>query len=230
MLLVAKDTGWEGTVAKLHQFKGVETAVHAAHSLPCDFVWFAHHKKMGIELKRAGDLLSSLSGRLAGQAKKMVEKLDFGIVLIAGRIEHERATGKLVLNGIETRWDYRSWMGMRADLGMIGVYVEEWDGQAEERVAAWYLNSQKEDHAWLRGRTRPQLLTLDVGHRDAVWSLCAWEGIGVTTAERLLEKYGTASKVYQTAAMHKTTPALFCKGIRGFRQAAASTFLKAVNS
>lgn len=226
MLLISKDVGWED---KLKALRTLDIKAQVKAGLLADFLWFAHGKSVGVELKMGGDLLSSISDkRLVVQAKRMVEKIDFPILLIVATLGIEKATGKLVLNGHPTNWDYRSVMGMLADIGMMGMFIEVWAGPAVERVAAWHINTQKEDHAWLQSRSRPQLFTLGEQHNNAVWSLCAWKDIGPTIAKELLKKYGSAAMVYEAA--RRESPAVLAKGVKGLGKVKAELFLEEVNS
>ena len=231
MLLISKDVGWED---KYYALRTLDIEAQVKAGLLADFLWFAHTKSIGIELKMGGDLLSSIADkRLVVQAKRMVEKIDLPILLIVATLGMEKATGKLVMNGHPTNWDYRSVMGMLADVGMMGMFIEVWSGPAVERVAAWYINTQKKDHAWLQTRSRPQLFTLGESHNNAVWSLCAWGGIGPKTAKSMLKKYKTAANVY-TAARALPTKQMsvkdFAKDIEGLGPKKAKQFIEEVNS
>lgn len=232
LLLAANDVGQEQRVLRLRNDYQFQVVSRSAADLPCDFVWFPHSKKYGIELKDGGDILGSLSDkRIVGQAKKMVETLDFPLILIAARVGHERATGKLILGGSATGWDYRSYKSMMADLMMIGCAVEEWDGDATERIAAWVINTMKEDHAWLQQRTRPQTWALVPSYNNAIWALSAFEGIGPKTAEALLKKYGSVAGVIKAAAaattsdISKKSRNKFGTGVEGMGAKRAASFV-----
>lgn len=226
-LLSSKDVGQAERVKHMQNTYS-QLDVRPTNGLPADFMWFAHGKKLGIELKAGGDLLGSLGGRkgsrLGGQVRKMLETLDFSLILWCARTEMDKATGKLWMNGQETGWDYRSVMGMLADLMMLGVAVEVWDGPVEERVAAWVINTSKEDHEWLRARTRPEAVwSLDPAYSNGVWALCAHEGIGPPIAEAMLRKWKSPARVYEAAlqvtGLHPTRKPKdikwFCNGVEG---------------
>ncbi len=224
MLLISKDVGWED---KYYALRSLDIQATVKPGLQADFMWFAHGKTIGIELKMGGDLLSSLSDkRLVTQARRMTDELDLPILLIVASLGMEKGTGKLVLNSHPTGWDYRSVMGMLADVGMMGMFIEVWAGPVMERIAAWYINTQKEDHAWLQTRSRPQLFTLGEQHNNAVWSLCAWKDIGPKTAKELLKKYGTAGKVYEAAG--KESPTKLAQGVKGLGKMRAELFIQEV--
>lgn len=245
-LLTSKDTGQAERVKHMRNTYA-QLNIQPTNGLPADFMWFAHGKKLGIELKVAGDLLGSLGGkkgsRLGGQVRKMLEQLDFSLLLWCARTEMDKATGKLWMNGQETNWDYRSVMGMLADLMMLGMAVEVWDGPVDERVAAWVVNTCKEDHSWLRNRTRPEeVWSLDPAYSNGVWALCAHDGIGPEVAQEMLKKWGPAvSMVYTIAGEYHREHKLmetqrdknkvitrFCKDVKGLGPGRAVSFLQEV--
>ncbi len=197
-LLAANDVGQKERVERLAKDFDIKVNLTPANKLPCDFVWFANGLRCGIELKVGGDLLSTIAEkRLGGQVQGMLKKLDFCLLLWVGRVEHSRSTGKLTLNKQTTNWEYRSVMGILGDLRMLGMAVEQYDGDAVERVAAWYINSQKEDKAgWLRQRSRPNVDHLAYQpFANAVHALSAFPSIGPVMAETLLKTFGSVGEV-----------------------------------
>lgn len=230
-VLTSKDTGQEERVQALRTT--YQMNVKPTNNLPADFMWFTHGHKYGIELKVAGDMLSSFrSGRLAGQIRKMVETLDFPLILWCAKVSMERATGKLVMNDSVTDWDYRGTMSRLSVAMMAGVSVEIFDGPAAERVAAWVINTSKEEHDWLRGRTRPPAVySLDPAYSNAVWALCAHDGIGPETAEAMVQKYKSVAAVYNHALrvkLEELTITAFCKGVKGLGPKRAKSFIAEV--
>lgn len=243
-VLVANDVGQRERAKELKSTFDITAKLVPAKSLPADFVWFPHGKKFGIELKVGTDLLGSLGsqGRLAGQVRQMVEGLDFGIILIHGGFQMDPATGKLLVNMgkvIETNWQYRSVMGMLADVQMAGIYVEQWNGPGiVERIASWVINTCEGEHAWLKGRTRPSVMALAPSYNNAIWSLCSHDGIGPETAQAMLKWWGTVANVY-SAAIHCKLEAdkthdwskpvkAFCKHVNGLGPRKAEQFIREV--
>ena len=245
-LLSSKDVGQAERVKHMKNTYS-QLNVQPTNGLPCDFMWFAHGKRLGVELKVAGDLLGSLGGkkgsRLGGQVRKMLEQLDFSLLLWCARTEMDKATGKLWMNGQETNWDYRSVMGMLADLMMLGISVEVWDGPVDERVAAWVVNTSKANHSWLRNRTRPEeVWSLDPAYSNGVWALCAHDGIGPETAEAMLRKWGPGVGMVYTIAVEyqreydlmesqkdkRKVIARYCEDVKGLGPGRAESFLREV--
>lgn len=229
-LLAANDVGQKERVERLAKDFDIQVKLTPANKLPCDFVWFANGLKCGIELKVGSDLLGTIAEkRLGGQVQGMLKELDFSLLLWVGRVDHNRATGKLTLNKQTTNWDYRAVMGILGDLRMLGMAVEQYDGDATERVAAWYTNSQKEGKAkWLKERSRPNVDHLAyTPYANAVHSLSAFNGIGPVVAENLLKKYGTMSSVIAAATecLHTSTPKEFCDGVDKLGLKKANAFI-----
>lgn len=235
MLLLSDDVGQDNRLLALQNTYQIQCSY--AHGLCADFVWFPQGKSYGIELKVAGDLLGSLGDkRLAGQVRKMTETLDFPILLIQGSLTMQPASGKLLLNGEPTNWEYRSVMSLLAEVGMAGVFVEQWAApNVAERIASWYMITQKEDHAWLKQRTRPEVMTLDPAYSNSIWALCAADGVGPKTAEGMLKKYGSLADVYVEAARinlslpdKKKAGREFAKGVEGLGAKKAESFIREV--
>jgi ERCC4-type nuclease len=233
-MLVAKDAGHEERMKGLGAY-GIPTK--AADGLPCDFAWFAHAKRFGIELKVGNDLPSSMvskgsskAPRLVAQARKMTEQLDYGIILISAHIDD--GYGKLVVNDHETGWDYRSIMGALARLMPLGLFVERWDVRGyestTERIAYWYKQTTSDDNGqWLRSRSRPEVLSLYPQHTNDVWALAAYDQVGVGLAEALLEAYGgTLFGVLMAAKKAKDAKA-FAKNVKGLGEKKASALMEA---
>lgn len=246
-VLVSNDVGQKDRARELRQTFDLGAKLVPAKQIPADFVWFPHGKRYGIELKVGTDLLGSLGsqGRLGGQVRQMVEGLDFGVILIHGGFEMDPATGKLLVNMgrsrvIETNWQYRSVMGMLADVQMAGVHVEQWNGPGiVERIAAWVINTCEGDHAWLKGRTRPSVMALAPSYNNAIWSLCSHTGIGPELAQALLRKHGPSVAEVYYAAMEaagkvdepryidlKDGVKWFMEGVKGLGAKKAETFIR----
>lgn len=215
-LLAANDVGQKERVERLAKDFDIKVSLTPANKLPCDFVWFANGLKCGIELKVGSDLLGTIAEkRLGSQVQGMLKELDFSLLLWTGKVQHIRANGKVSVNNQTTNWDYRAVMGILGDLHMLGMAVEQWDGDPVERVAAWYLNSQKEGKAqWLKQRSRPNVDHIAyTPYANAVHALSAFPSIGPVMAEVLLKQYGSVSKVVNAFVRGK--PETVAEGIKG---------------
>lgn len=159
-----------------------------------DYTFEAHQKLVGIEVKWSlSDLFESLKTvgeaggpRLAVEVRKLVAVCDISFILCPPL--RARGDGKLYRDdGEVSGWDYNSVKGILTDCQLAGVFVDEWDGDIAQRLAQLYFTISKEEHGWIKQRGRPDFVHLDPRYNEAVWSLCAADGIGPVTAEALLD-------------------------------------------
>jgi len=174
----------------------------ARKPLQADYVFAAHGKVVAVEVKwSVSDLLASLQPvgeaggpRLGVEVRKLLEFADVPILLVPPI--RCRGDGKVFL--YEDRvsgWEYASVKGILADVALYGCIVDEWDGDIARRLAQWYYTMTAEGHNWIRQRGRPPFIALDHLYKEAVWSLCSFQGIGPMSAEALLETFGSVAGV-----------------------------------
>ena len=110
------------------------------------------------------------------------------------------------------------------------------ENDAAREIVRLVTTLSKDEHKWLKQRTRPEVLTLDGAYRNAVWSLAAFDGIGPETAEAMLKKCGSVEMVIQSATHYgSVTPENiselakeFAAGIEGLGPKRAQRFIEEV--
>lgn len=173
-----------------------------------DYAFYPHGLRVGIERKTMSNLLGSLSShQLVGQAHKMVTAYDISVLQrvgswrrgIRGSVEYVDPRDPRADDSgwVRTEWAWSSFNGMMRDLSLMGIHI--WDcpvqgGEAED-IASIVASLSQEEHRWLRSRQRPAVLTNDTQHRNVVWALCAFDGIGPETATNLLRGRSFASVI-----------------------------------
>ena len=173
-----------------------------------DFQFFPHGLNVLIERSTISDLLGKLSDRrIVAQAHKMVAAADLCILLREGAFRkgptqmveyHQPRHPEADHEGwVRTGWAWASFQGMMFDLKLMGLLV--WDtydlGEAANDIAIIVESLHKDEHRWIRERTRPDILTADRLYRNVVWALCAFDGIGPETATALLHGRSFAETV-----------------------------------
>ena len=199
-----------------------------------DYQFFPHGLNVLIERKTISDLLGSLSDRrIVAQAHRMVASANLCILLREGAFRkgptqmveyyqprHPEADGT---GWVRTGWAWASFQGMMFDLKLMGLLV--WDtydlGEAANDIAIIVESLHKDEHRWIRERERPDIITADKQYRNAVWALCAFDGIGPKVATALL-KGRNFYEVIDTAARQETV------GVDGFGKARAATLQEEV--
>lgn len=161
-----------------------------------DYVFFPHGLKVGIERKTVGDLLNSLRDtRMISQAHKMIDQHDAALLLIEGR--YDRTLNGVVTyetNGkwIESGWSWDSFTGMMLDLKWMGlIHHQCMAGDSPREIARLVGSLSKDEHAWIRGRERPNVITIDPQYRNNVWGLMAFSGVGFEWAAAMLKHFGS---------------------------------------
>lgn len=202
-----------------------------------DYAFWPHGLSVGIERKTISDLLGSMSDkRIVAQAHGMVEGYDLAILLREGSFR--RSTRQTVQyfdvrhpeadkeGWVQTGWAWSSFSGMMFDLWLLGLIV--WDcpvvGEAALDIATIVESLSKDEHRWIRERTRPDVMTADKQWRNNVWALCAFDGIGPETASDLL-RGRTFAEVVSAASVDPTSLMV----IRGFGKVRARHLGEEVN-
>ena len=207
-MLKATSNEDQNKLGRMKDLLGKEFFV-APKPLFADYVWEAHGKVVAAEVKwSVSDLLSSLQTtgeaggpRLAVEVRKLLSVADVPLLVVPA-IRRREADGKVILAGVPggvSGWDYNSVKGILADLALYGCIVDEWDGDIACRLAQWYLTSREPGHEWIRQRGRPEFISLDPRYSEAVWMLCAAQGIGPVTAELLLKQFGSVAEIAHAA-------------------------------
>jgi ERCC4-type nuclease len=170
-----------------------------------DYIWEAHDKLIGVEVKWSiGDLTSSLkvqgekSGtRLGIEIRKLTSCCDIGILLIPplkdrgdGKLEYDRGAPVTDMG-----WEYRAVKGILSSVALYGIIIEEWDGDIAERLATWHFATTKREHEWIKQRGRPDFVTIDPLLTESIWMLCSVYGWGPETAKEALEVFGSVRAV-----------------------------------
>lgn len=165
-----------------------------------DFCFFPHSLKVLIERKTVSDLLNSLkSARLVTQAHKLIEQSDASILLIEGLysrskrgyVEYEQGSTL-----IESGWSWDAFTGMMLDLKWMGLYVHEcYHGEAAREIARVVGSLCAEQHAWIRQRERPSVITVDPQYKAVVWAACAFGGVGPEWGDALVRDLGSFRKM-----------------------------------
>lgn len=165
-----------------------------------DVCFFPHGLKVGIERKQVNDLLNSLrDNRMVSQAHKLIDTYDASILLIEGR--YDRSANGVVTyeaNGQwhESGWSWDSFTGMLLDLKWMGLIFHQcMSGDAAREIARIVGSLCKEEHAWIRQRERPTIITIDSAYRNNVWGLCAFAGVGPEWAGAMLKHFGSFGAV-----------------------------------
>ncbi len=181
----------------------VQTALYAG-----DFCFFPHGMKVGIERKTCGDLMSSLkppsgdrggASRMVAQVHKLIEFYDASILLIEGQyrptpsglVEYETKEGWR-----ESGWGWDSFQSIMLEITWLGIMVHHAPiNQAPREVARIVGSLSKDDHKWIKGRERPNVMTIDAQYKNPVWALAAFDKVGVDWADTLVKEFGSFAKV-----------------------------------
>ena len=167
-----------------------------------DYCFFAHEMKIGIERKTSGDFLNSLrDGRMVAQSHKLLDTYDAAILLREGGLTRG-VTGEVLYEGskkgewLESGWAWDSVSGMSLDLMFMGIMFHHcMMGDAAREIVRIVGSLSKDEHKWIRERTRPNVMTIDRQYKDPIWSLAAWTGLGVVWAEALMNRFVSFDKV-----------------------------------
>lgn len=152
-----------------------------------DYLFHTHAmKKVGVERKTVGDLVSSIGDRMSAQLVNLSEYCDFSILLLEG--SWSMVLGKVMSQrGVEaylwsTVWNYiRSWQ----DRG-VTVELTTNEGHTIQRLNELYAYYQKPAHSGGLNKhtfTDQRILALQCG------------GIGEKLGQALLEKFGTIRNI-----------------------------------
>ncbi|KKL55171.1 hypothetical protein LCGC14_2258060 [marine sediment metagenome] len=172
-----------------------------------DYQAFPHGLTMLIELKSVSDLLGSMrSKRLVAQAHGIAETADLAFIMVRGRYTER---GGVVLyqspghpssdtdGWVRSGWNWDSFQAIKADIMLLGVDFIDCpnENDAAREIVRLVTTLSKDEHKWLKQRTRPEVLTLDTAYKNAVWALAAFDGIGPDTAEAMLKAYGSVAGI-----------------------------------
>lgn len=180
-----------------------------------DYMFMPHGQCHRIERKTISNLLQSMADKqLVDQAHRLITESDRAWILREGRYDMA-PSGELIyfnprhpkanLDGwVTSGWDYGSFDGIMLDLQLLGLGFIDCLvlGDYPRTIARFVSNVSKENHSWLRDRQRPDIMTLDKQYRNAIWSLCAFDGVGPEIAAALLDRYGSLHSVV-CAVSHK---------------------------
>jgi ERCC4-type nuclease len=189
-----------------------------------DYRFWPHGLTVALELNSVSDMLGKMrSKRLVAQAQGLADVADLAFIMIRGRYDedggqvayhapsHPGADGR---GWVRSGWNWDSFQSIKTDIMLLGIDFIDCpnDGDAAREIARLTINLSKGQHNWLRQRTRPDVLTLDGEYRNAVWSLCAFDGIGPETAEAMLKVHGSVTEVIVRVV---DDPVAFAKGVAG---------------
>jgi ERCC4-type nuclease len=220
--------------SRLTQY-GYNVAVGRLHS--ADVQFFPHGLSVGIERSTISDLLGKMSDRrIVTQAHRLIEDYDLGILLREGsfrrgrsqHLEYHDSRHPLADKDgwVTTGWAWTSWQGMQFDLWLLGLIV--WDcptlGEAASDIAVIVESLSKDEHRWIKERTRPDIKTADAQYRNNVWALSAFNGIGPEVAQSLLRGRSFADVVALAANDPKALTSL-----KGFGPKRASSLHEEVS-
>lgn len=176
-----------------------------------DYMCYPHGLTMLIELKSVSDLLGSMrSKRLVAQAHGIAETADLAFIMVRGRytegggVVTYQAPGHPQADSdgwVRSGWNWDSFQAIKADIMLLGVDFIDCpnENDAAREIVRLVTTLGKDEHKWLKQRTRPEVLTLDKAYENAVWSLAAFDGIGPDTAEAMLRKCGSVADVIYAA-------------------------------
>lgn len=208
-LVLVDDREPKGTIDRL-QALGLQAT--GAHLDSADYCFYAHGLTILIERKTISNLLASLADKqMVSQAHKMVASSDRCFILREGDFRRG-PSGHLVYYSpkdpraeadgyVTSGWDWGSFSGMMLDLQLMGIGFIDCStlGDYPTEIARAVVNLSKKEHRWIRERQRPEVESLDSQYTNAVWSLCAFEGIGPEWAQGLLAEGGSVANVIASA-------------------------------
>ncbi len=201
-LVLVDDREPETTASRLETY-GLNAQV--ARLEAGDYCFYPHGSKFLIERKTISDLLASIQGRLQTQIHKMLADSDRAFLLREGAFR--RSSGGQVeyysprhpqagKDGFVTsQWGWLAWTGIAIDIQMMGVgLIDCYNlGEYPQEIAQFVTNVSKEDHKWVKERTRPDTAYLDKQYTNNVWAWCAYAGIGPESVEAMLREYGSSA-------------------------------------
>ena len=168
-----------------------------------DYGFYPHGLTGLIELKSVSDLLGSMrSKRLVAQAHGLAETADLAFIMVRGRYTERGGVVTYQAPGhpqadsdgwVRSGWNWDSFQAIKADIMLLGVDFIDCpnENDAAREIVRLVTTLSKDEHKWLKQRTRPEVLTLDTAYKNAVWSLAAFDGIGPETAEAMLKACGS---------------------------------------
>lgn len=205
-LVLVDDREPESTASRLETY-GLNAQV--AHLDAGDYCFYPHGKKFLIERKTISDLLSSIQGRLQAQVHKMLADSDRAFVLREGAFKRSPGGQVEYYNPrhpesdregfVTSQWGWLAWTGIMIDIQILGVgFLDCYNlGEYPQEIAQFVTNVSKDDHKWIRERTRPDTLYLDKPYTNAVWSWCAYSGVGPESVEAMLNEYGSSAALME---------------------------------
>jgi ERCC4-type nuclease len=172
---------------------------------------------MLIELKSVSDLLGSMrSKRLVAQAHGIAETADLAFIMVRGR--YTEAGGVVTYQApghpqadsdgwVRSGWNWDAFQAIKTDITLLGVDFIDCpnENDAAREIVRLVTTLSKDEHKWLKQRTRPEVLTLDKAYENAVWSLAAFDGIGPDTAEAMLKAYGSVAAIVNVAYVYSAS-------------------------
>ena len=218
----------------LLQSYGVQSV--SSHLKYGDYLSYPQGLTMLIELKSVSDLLGSMSSkRLVAQAHGIAETADLAFIMIRGRYtenggvvtfqapKHPQADSD---GWVRSGWNWDAFQAIKADIMLLGVDFIDCpnENDAAREIVRLVTTLSKDEHKWLKQRTRPEVMTLDGAYKNAVWSLSAFDGIGPETAEAMLKAYGSVAEVIGAAI----SPQGFVHKVDGLGPKRAQKFIEEV--
>ena len=211
-VIIADDREPESAASRLEAY-GFSVAVSRLDA--GDYALFPHDLVVLIERKTISNLLGSLSTKqMVSQAHKLVESSDIAFLLREGAFRRN-AGGTLeyyspkdprahASGWVVSGWSWDSFSGMMLDLQLMGIIIDDYPvlGEYPYEIARIATNLYKEDHRWVRERQRPTVLSIDKQYETCVWSLCAFQGVGVDWAQTFLREFGNVSTVIDVATKY----------------------------
>jgi len=177
-----------------------------------DYWFFTHdYKKVGIERKAVGDLLSSIGDRLSRQLENLLEHYDIKMLLIEGSWKKVTPSDKIISGrGIEYHTWSMVWNYLRRfqDKGMtLELTINE--GHTVQRLNELYALYQKPYSlsGGSREFTDDRILALPSGCRgksglSVLQAFGSLKAVGNTTVEELVKIEGIGEKRAQSIVDH----------------------------
>lgn len=159
----------------------------------CDFVFFAHGTKVGVQRKAIPDLIASVhDGRLAREVAMMDGQIDVKVLIVEGTVKWSN-DGEMMGNGYGVQWNKRQFRGVLWSCRAKGLWIEYTAdvGETLETLAwleAWF---SKGKHQTLDRRPGPTSLWGKPTHVDyAKHLVMGLPSVGPELAARIVDRFG----------------------------------------
>ena len=158
-----------------------------------DYLWYTKHIGMvGVQRKEINDLIASLADDRLAREIPLLQRLDYAMVLIEGRVEWTDDGFLLTASSQFTRAQY---LGILWSLSLSGLSTGFTNSQTEttEYLSLFYRWTLKERHTGLMRRAQKASRD-EYGQRtDRAWQifvLQSFPGVGYERAKAIVDHYG----------------------------------------